>query len=128
MNEPTSIAASSAAISNVAVVRGAVRGEPVHRTLPSGALVVQFDVVTTADDSAGLVAVPVAWSDPAPRDAAVVVDGARLVVVGVVRRRFFRVAGATQSRTELVAGSVIPERRRAQVAATLGDVAARLIA
>ena len=32
---------------NIAVLRGAVRGEPVTRVLPSGGVVVQFDVSTT---------------------------------------------------------------------------------
>jgi single-strand DNA-binding protein len=110
---------------NVAVVRGTVRGPAVHRTLPSGVVVAQFDVATTVDGATGVVAVPVAWTDPAP-DASIVADGAAVVVVGTVRRRFFRVGGVTQSRTELAADAVIPVRRRAQVAAALERAAAQL--
>lgn len=110
---------------NVAVVRGTVRGPAAHRTLPSGAVVAQFDVATTVDGSSGVVSVPVAWADPSP-DASIIAEGAAVVVVGSVRRRFFRVGGVTQSRTELTADAVIPARRRAQVAAALQGVAAQL--
>ena len=57
---------------------------------------------------------------------ACLVDGNELVVVGTVQRRFFRVGGATQSRTEVVAESVIPARRRKQVDAALDAVLDRL--
>jgi single-strand DNA-binding protein len=46
--------------------------------------------------------------------------GDEVVVIGRVRKRFFRVGGATQSRTEVVATRVVPARRRAQVAKALG--------
>jgi single-strand DNA-binding protein len=108
---------------NVAVVRGTVRAPAAHRTLPSGSVVAQFDVSTTVDGTAGAVGVPVSWSDP---DPAIIVEGASVVVVGSVRRRFFRVGGVTQSRTELVADAVIPARRRAQVATALQGVTSRL--
>ena len=36
--------------------------------------------------------------------------------VGEVRRRFFRSNGRTESRTEVVASTVLPTRRKAQVA------------
>ena len=48
--------------------------------------------------------------------------GVDVVVIGTVRRRFFRVGGATQSRTEIVADVVIPARRRRRVE-TACDVA-----
>ena len=113
---------------NIAVLRGAVRGEPVTRVLPSGGVVVQFDV-STAVRSRGTVthtSVPVAWADPSSASMACVVDGNELVVVGTVQRRFFRVGGATQSRTEVVAESVIPARRRKQVDALLDSLLDRL--
>jgi single-strand DNA-binding protein len=128
---------------NVAVVRGTIRDTPIQRELPSGGLVVQFDVstptvgapvnvpaTTDADRSPIVVvnvSVPVAWSDPPAAAIAALVAGAEVVVVGSVRRRFFRVGGATQSRTEVVADSVIPARRRAKVTAALGEVASRLV-
>ena len=47
-----------------------------------------------------------AWADASPRR--------RVVVVGRVRRRFFRAGGATASRTEVVADRVVPARQRAR--------------
>jgi hypothetical protein len=113
---------------NLAVVCGTVHGEPTVRDLPSGTCVVQFDVATTVVDgpAARTVSVPVAWADPV--DATFVREGAEVVVSGTVRRRFFRVAGATQSRTEVVADAVIPARRRARVRAALDVLADRLAA
>ena len=113
---------------NIALLRGAVRGEPVTRVLPSGSVVVQFDVSTVVS-SRGVVSntsVPVAWVDPSSASTACLVDGNELVVVGTVQRRFFRVGGATQSRTEVVAEAVIPLRRRKQVEAALDAVIDRL--
>ena len=113
---------------NVAVLRGVVRGEPMSRALPGGGVVVQFDVVTAVatDGRISNASVPVAWNDPSAKLLACVVDGIELLVVGRVQRRFFRVGGATQSRTEVVAESVIPARRRKQVDAALGAVVDRL--
>ncbi len=93
---------------NLVVVRGSVRAEPVHRETPTGT-VVQFDV-GTSDGS-----VPVAWSEPTPAAIAPISEGVEVLIVGAVRRRFFRVGGATQSRTEVVPTQVIPVRRNRQV-------------
>jgi len=113
---------------NVAILRGAVRGEPMTRVLPGGGVVVQFDVLTAFgnDGAVSNTSVPVAWTDPPATLLATVVDGIDVVVVGRVQRRFFRVGGATQSRTEVVAESVIPARRRKQVDAALGAIVDRL--
>lgn len=112
---------------NVVVLRGTVRGKRTERELPSGSIVVQFDVTTAlaADGRHRSASVPVAWVDPT--DAALVVAGTEVVVTGTVRRRFFRVGGTTQSRTEVVADAVIPVRRRAQVATALEALAGRLV-
>lgn len=116
-------------LSNLAVIRGTVPAEPQIRDLPSGGIVVQFDVTTRIDTDgrAANVSVPIAWNDPTPAQLGVVVQGADLVVVGTVRRRFFRVGGATQSRTEVVADAVIPARRHKGVVAALRDVSDRLL-
>jgi single-stranded DNA-binding protein len=111
---------------NLVVLRGSVANAPALRDLPSGSVVAQFDVVTPIDGRAATGAVPVAWSDPSPSDLARVGEGVDVVVVGTVRRRFFRVAGATQSRTEVVADAVIPARRRPQVHAVLRTAAEAL--
>lgn len=109
---------------NLVVLRGGVANAPSLRDLPSGSVVAQFDLITAVhvDGRVGSSAVPVAWTDPSPSDLARVGAGVDIVVVGTVRRRFFRVAGATQSRTEVVADAVIPARRRKQVDAMLQTV------
>jgi len=121
-NEPT-------ALSNLAVIRGTVPSEPQTRDLPAGGVVVQFDVTTRIETNGREtnVSVPIAWNDPTPAQLGILVAGAELVVVGTVRRRFFRVGGATQSRTEVVADAVIPARRHKGVAAALRDAANRLL-
>jgi single-strand DNA-binding protein len=119
----------SAAPSNVAVIRGALQSEPHVRDLPGGGVVVQFDVTTRvrSDGRATNVSVPIAWNDPTSPQLGVLVPGAEVVVVGTVRRRFFRVGGATQSRTEVVADAVIPARRHQRVSAALREAADRLL-
>jgi single-strand DNA-binding protein len=114
---------------NVVVLSGTVRSEPIGRALPSGSTVVQFDVATTVLDgtTSHSVSVPVAWADPSATSLASVTEGSNVVVIGTVRRRFFRVGGATQSRTEVVAESVLLARRRTQVAKVLTGVAERLV-
>lgn len=97
---------------NLVVLRGTLAAEARIRELPSGSVLGQFDV-TTRDDG-GTQSVPVAWFDP-PGTLADLAAGAELVVVGSVRRRFFRAGGATQSRTEVVAEKVIPLRRTRDV-------------
>ena len=93
---------------NVVVLRGTLAAEARIRELPSGSVLGQFDV-TTRDDG-GTQSVPIAWFDP-PGTLAELTAGTELVVVGCVRRRFFRAGGATQSRTEVVADKVVPVRR-----------------
>ncbi len=119
---------AAATPANIVVLRGTVRGEPVIRVLPSGGVVVQFDVSTpvTSRGTVSNTSVPVAWADPSSASRACLVDGNQLVVVGSVQRRFFRTGGATQSRTEVVVESVIPARRRKQVDAVLDAVLDRL--
>jgi single-stranded DNA-binding protein len=111
---------------NLVVLQGRTANAPALRDLPSGSVVAQFDVVTPINGRAATGAVPVAWTDPSPSDLARVGEGVDVVVVGTVRRRFFRVAGATQSRTEVVADAVIPARRRKQVDAVLRTAAEAL--
>jgi single-strand DNA-binding protein len=125
MNETS----QTAHVGNLAVIRGTVPNEPQARDLPAGGVVVQFDVATRieTDGREAKVTVPIAWNDPTTAQLGVVVAGADLVVVGTVRRRFFRVGGSTQSRTEVVADAVIPARRHKRVAAALSDVARRLL-
>jgi single-strand DNA-binding protein len=124
MPTPTT-APPGAAPGNLAVLRGEVAAAPTTRRLPSGVDVVGFDVATPVTDegSGSVVRVPVAWLEPPARAVRALRPGVTVVVVGTVRRRFFRAGGVTQSRTEVVAAHVVPARRRAAVAALLADVA-----
>jgi single-strand DNA-binding protein len=99
---------------NLVVVQGLVREDPVVRSLSSGQQAISFELAVRSSDEA-LESVPVVSFDA----ACVVVPDDEVVVVGRVRKRFFRVGGLTQSRTEVVAARVVPARRRAQVAKAL---------
>ena len=110
-------------VHNVVVLRGTLVAELRWRELPSGQLLGQFDV-TTRDDT-GTQTVPVAWFDP-PSAADELAAGSELVVVGSVRRRFFRAGSATQSRTEVVATKVLSARRGRDVRRAL-DAVGRLL-
>ena len=94
---------------NLVVLRGHLSSEPRARELPSGSTLVQLEVTTRSD--AGAESVPVAWFDQPFAGAA----GDEVVVVGRVRRRFFRAGGVTQSRTEVVAPDSGSARRRRSV-------------
>ncbi len=96
---------------NVAIIVGTLTREPEHRTLPSGDHLLVLDV-TVRPPGAAAESVPVAWPSGAPEATSWDV-GMEVVVVGRVRRRFFRSGGATQSRTEVVASAVAPTRRTA---------------
>lgn len=106
---------------NLVVVQGLVRDDPVSRALSSGQQAVSFELsVRSPDDTIEPVPV-VFFGTPcalAPDDD--------VVVVGRVRKRFFRAGGTTQSRTEVVATRVVPARRRAQVDRALESVAEAL--
>jgi single-strand DNA-binding protein len=99
-----------AAGTNLAVLVGTLSREPETRVLPSGDEVVALEL-TIHPEGARAESVPVAWvPGHAPTTWA---RGDELLVVGRVRRRFFRAGGATQSRTEVVATTVVPTRRAA---------------
>jgi single-strand DNA-binding protein len=113
---------------NVVVLRGRVSRPPETRELSSGAILVAYEVVVAAGESAGRAeAVPVVWPS-APPNAAELAEGDDVVVVGRVRRRFFRAGGVIQSRTEVVAEQVIPARQRARSGRLVSAAAARLAA
>jgi len=99
---------------NVSVVVGTLSRDPEVRTLPSGDRLVAYEVTVRppagargpAEAKPKAETVPVAWPD-APTSAERFEAGAEVVVVGRVRRRFFRSGGGTGSRTEVVASSVL---------------------
>jgi single-strand DNA-binding protein len=90
---------------NLAVLKGALSTVPEIRELPSGERVLNLAVRTTANDGRAT-SVPVAWWNP-PAWVVGLDAGDEVVVVGSVRRRFFRTAtGARGARAEVEAASV----------------------
>jgi single-strand DNA-binding protein len=96
---------------NVTVVVGTLGRAPEIRTLPSGDRVLALEL-SVRPLGAAAESVPIAWYDP-PSPAVLWIAGEELLAVGRTRRRFFRVGGVTQSRTEVVATAVIPTRKAA---------------
>jgi single-strand DNA-binding protein len=94
---------------NVAIVRGTCSSPAEVRTLPSGDLLAQLQVTTRATGET--TSVPVAVLAPSgwvcDLDA-----GDEVLVVGHVRRRFFRAQGVTASRVEIQAELVARARDR----------------
>lgn len=106
---------------NHVVLRGRVTSAPEARELASGSLVVQFDL-SVCDPDGRRVSVPVSWSDPPAARRNELEPELDVVVVGWVRRRFFRSGGSTQSRTEVVVVEVFPTRRRRTVSSAIERV------
>lgn len=95
---------------NVCIVRGVLSRPPEVRELRSGGVVVEYDVSVAAHDGRPTETVPVVWFE-APEPARQLEPGEVVVVVGRVRRRFFRAGAGVQSRTEVVADKVVLGRR-----------------
>ena len=113
MNKTSSNSTSSNRASwNMVVLRGILSSEPIERTLGSGMNVMQWDVTTKADGVTRVV--PVQWDDP-PEPILDFDEGEEVVVVGEVRRRFFRVGGSTMSRTEVLAHHAARPRQKVAV-------------
>jgi single-strand DNA-binding protein len=115
---------------NVVVVAGRLSRPAEQRVLPSGerlvAIQVTVDRAESRDNAAGRAeTVPVVWFDP-PASAGTLDVEESVVVVGRVRRRFFRAGGSTQSRTEVVAEAVVPTRRVKSVSTVLAAAISRL--
>ena len=96
---------------NLSVLVGVLSRDAEVRDLPSGDQVLTLELTVRAEGQPAE-SVPVAWLG-APRAAESWGVGEELLVVGRVRRRFFRAGGATQSRTEVVATTAVPTRRAA---------------
>ena len=109
---------------NLVLLRGSVLRDPVERVLPSGDSMLTFDL-TVRPPGGAAESMPVVWFDP-PAAAAQIVEGSDAVVVGRVRRRFFRVAGATATRTEVLAERVIRATSTARVTAAVHGALADL--
>lgn len=96
---------------NLSLLIGTLSRAPEHRSLPSGDGVLTLELTVRPPDGPAE-SVPAAWHG-APAAAAAWGPGEELLVIGRVRRRFFRAGGATQSRTEVVVASAVPVRRAA---------------
>lgn len=109
---------------NIVVLCGVLSHPPVPRTLPSGDVLVGYDV-TCARVEGHAESVPVVWP-AAPAGALRLAAGDEVLVVGRVRRRFYRAGGATASRTEVVADRVVPARHARRAEAALDAARRRL--
>jgi single-strand DNA-binding protein len=109
---------------NLAVVGGCLSSDPVVRPLPSGDPLTYYEVRVTRPHLP-TDTVPVVLVGGAAPDG--LVAGDEVLVVGRVRRRFFRAAGATESRTEIVADRVVPARRRAALRRAMAEAAEALV-
>lgn len=91
---------------NVVAVAGALSRPAEERVLASGSRLVSYELTVVGPDGKGET-VPVVWFDP-PASGSGLDQGTRVVAVGRIRRRFFKTTGgATASRTEVVASSVL---------------------
>jgi len=102
---------------NVVTLRGRLSRPAEERTLPSGDRLVQLEL-TVARPGDKAESVPVVCFE-APATVAGLDVNEEVVILGRVRRRFFRTAGGTQSRTEVVADQVVQSRHAKRVAAAL---------
>jgi single-strand DNA-binding protein len=101
---------------NLVALEGRLARPAEQRLLPSGSHVVGIEL-TVRGEQGPAETVPVSWLD-APAWASTLDTDAAIVVVGRVRRRFFKAGGSTQSRTEVVAETIVPATsvRRARTA------------
>jgi single-strand DNA-binding protein len=94
---------------NVAILRGTCSSPAEVRVLPSTQALAQLQITTRIDGRA--LSVPVSVLEP-PAWVEALDAGDEVVVVGHVRRRFFRAGGATGSRVEVEAEIVARARDR----------------
>ncbi|MGH9268409.1 MAG: single-stranded DNA-binding protein [Acidimicrobiales bacterium] len=109
---------------NIVALTGRLARPAEERVLPSGDRLLSLQLTVARDDGPAD-SVPVVWFDPPAIGASLDVDAA-VVVVGRVRRRFFRAGGATQSRTEVVADCVVPARQPRRAKAALRRAGAQI--
>ena len=108
---------------NVVLLQGVLSSDPRLQELPSGSVLMRGEV--TSDNEGEKLTVPVTWFDP-PRSMRQLVAQTEVVVLGVVRRRFFRAGAHVQSATEVVA-SAAATARQAKTARRLVERAANLV-
>jgi single-strand DNA-binding protein len=109
---------------NVVIMLGTLSRDPETRALPSGDLLLSFDLTIRSGDEPAHSA-PVVWFEP-PDTSAALGAGDDVLVVGRVRRRWFRSGGATQSRTEVVADRVVLARHTKRTRTALDQALAEV--
>lgn len=110
---------------NVVVLAGRLARPAETRELPSGDHLVAYEL-TVPREGARAESVPVVWFE-APASAADHDVDDQVVVIGRVRRRFFRAGGSTQSRTEVVADAVVAARQVKRVRTAVEKAQAALV-
>lgn len=109
---------------NLAILIGTLSRPPEARPLPSGDEVLSLELSVRADGQPAE-SVPVTCVN-ASATVQALDAGDEVLVVGRVRRRFFRAGGTTQSRTEVVASHVVPANRAATVTRTVAAAVSSL--
>jgi len=106
---------------NLAVLRGALSKAPEPRLLAGGETVWELDLTIRHPDQPAAT-VPVSWASP-PKGVNLAgwSAGDEILVVGAVRRRFYRAGGSTVSRTDVLADAVVPARQRKRAGAVLAQ-------
>jgi len=103
--------------SNLVVLRGLIRRDPEFRVLASGDELMSLDL-TVRSGEAPAESVPVVWANPTAT-AVKLVEGDDVVVVGRIRRRFFRAGGSTATRTEVHADKILSARSGVRIRTAL---------
>jgi single-strand DNA-binding protein len=112
---------------NVVAVVGQLSRPAEHRVLPSGDQLVAYEVTVNGTVEGKRETVPVVWFGASAAAGSLDTDE-RVLVVGRVRRRFFKTGGRTGSRTEVVADAVVPTRQAKRARAALEKARDRLLA
>jgi single-strand DNA-binding protein len=106
---------------NVSVLRGVISGPPEVRALKSGRRIATLAVRTSAGDGHNTSVPVTVWDPPAWVETLEADDD--VLVVGRVRRRFFRTAAGTSgARTDVEAETVARARDRRRLTALLRRV------
>lgn len=111
---------------NVVALRGRLTRPAEVRSLPNGTSVLGLELSIRRDGEGRADSVPVVLYDPPEGSTSALAVDAEVVVVGHVARRFFRAGGGTQSRTEVVASSVLTARSARRVDVALRTAAAAI--
>jgi single-strand DNA-binding protein len=109
---------------NLVTLQGRLARPAADRLLPSGDRLVGFEVTTEGPEGKAETVPVVRFG--APASAAALDADEQVLVVGRVRRRFFRAGESTQSRTEVVAEVVLPASQVKRVRTALQSVVTRV--